>query len=553
MKNLLAFMAMLPCIAVAQLPDYVPTSGLAAWFDFTQGIEDLSPNQVTLQLHGGAEQTGESIVTNGLSSWAETVNLTTNFQGDPEFTVIILARRTGNFTFGSPWGLGGGIDVDGQQRTNMNSWCNNFTNGIQLDLWGSHTLSTGQTYSSENFQAVVWRKSGIGFSSQTISISLNDSNNFTLSQQRGSGTGYPNLPDTSRFFLGKAGLENNYYAPMEFRAAGLFDRPLTDEEVNLLISNLLIEGCTDSNACNFNENALSEDGSCVSCEVLAQACGEGTVWDSASSTCVPAILSGEIAEVCTVMNLQELAQNHLLLVDQLATADSLLAVCNGTSDAASNSTFNCGDPLTYWNYDYATVLIGDQCWFAENLRNEKYANGDFILTALNDSEWSSTNEGASTVYGEGISTCLSYSPNIDDCDELASLSTYGRLYNWFAVDDARGLCPAGWHVPSADEWNNLAAYISNQGFTGIEGAALKATSGWNNNGNGFNEFGFSGLPGGFRHRLDGQFVEGGNTGYYFTSTFNTYALYRRLYSGSSAIISSSAWPRSGLSVRCIQD
>ena len=185
--------------------------------------------------------------------------------------------------------------------------------------------------------------------------------------------------------------------------------------------------------------------------------------------------------------------------------------------------------------------------------SETYANGDFILTALNDSEWSSTNEGASTVYGEGISTCLSYSPNIDDCDELASLSTYGRLYNWFAVDDARGLCPAGWHVPSADEWNNLAAYISNQGFTGIEGAALKATSGWNNNGNGFNEFGFSGLPGGFRHRLDGQFVEGGNTGYYFTSTFNTYALYRRLYSGSSAIISSSAWPRSGLSVRCIQD
>ena len=185
MRNLLAVMVMLPCIASAQLPDYVPTSGLAAWFDFTQGIEDLSPNQVALQLNGGAEYTGESIVTNGSSSWAETENLTTTFQGDPEFTVIILARRAGNFSFGSPWGLGGGIDVSGQQRTNMNSWCNNFTNGIQLDLWGSHTLTTGQTYSSENFHAVVWRKSGIGFSSQSISISLDGSNNIPLSQQRG--------------------------------------------------------------------------------------------------------------------------------------------------------------------------------------------------------------------------------------------------------------------------------------------------------------------------------------------------------------------------------
>jgi uncharacterized protein (TIGR02145 family) len=301
--------------------------------------------------------------------------------------------------------------------------------------------------------------------------------------------------------------------------------------------------------------------------VLASACGEGTVWDSTMQQCVsiappcaPSCGEGTVwdpvNEECIIAIPADLNYDGCVSVNDLLV---LLAV-HGTCppypewpDEPTDTTWTCGDPLTYWDCDYATVLIGDQCWFAENLRNEKYANGDFILTALNDSEWSSTNEGASTVYGEGISNCLSYSPNIDDCDELASLSTYGRLYNWFAVDDTRGLCPAEWHVPSADEWNNLAAYISNQGFTGIEGAALKATSGWNNNGNGFNEFGFSGLPGGFRHREDGQFVEGGNTGYYFTSTLNTYALYRRLYSGSSAIISSSAWPRAGLSVRCIKD
>ena len=542
MRNLLAFMAMLPCIAVAQLPDYVPTSGLAAWFDFTQGIDDLSPNQVTLQLHGGAVQTGESIVTNGSSSWAETVNLTTNFQGDPEFTVIILARRTGNFTFGSPWGLGGGIDVDGQQRTNMNSWCNNFTNGIQLDLWGSYTLSTGQTYSSENFQAVVWRKSGIGFSSQSISISLNDSNNFTLSQQRGSGTGYPNLPDTSRFFLGKAGVENNYYAPMEFRAAGLFDRPLTDEEVSLLISNLLIEGCTDSNACNFNENALSEDGSCVSCEVLAQACGEGTVWDSVSSTCVPAILSGDIAEDCTIMNLQELAQNHLLLVDQLAMADSLLAVCNGSSDAASNSTFTCGDPLTYWEYAYATVLIGDQCWFAENLATTRYTDGTVIDSGLSNSGWASTTTGAQSAYN----------------DDDAVVSTHGRLYNGYAVDDTRGLCPTNWSVPTDSDFIHLEENLGMPTEEAIslfwrgsdEGQRLKSTT-WQN---GLDEVGFSALPYGGRNHSSGNFLDDGAIGYWWTQTFNIDGLfYRRMDSTEDRIFRTYPSMNYGFSVRCIKD
>ena len=524
MRNLLAVMVMLPCIASAQLPDYVPTSGLAAWFDFTQGIEDLSPNQVALQLNGGAEYTGESIVTNGSSSWAETENLTTTFQGDPEFTVIILARRAGNFSFGSPWGLGGGIDVSGQQRTNMNSWCNNFTNGIQLDLWGSHTLTTGQIYSSENFHAVVWRKSGIGFSSQSISISLDGSNNIPLSQQRGSGTGTPILPDTSRFFLGKAGLENNYYAPMEFRAAGLFDRPLTDEEIDLLISNLMIEGCTDSNACNFNENALSDDGSCVSCEVLAQACGEGTVWDSATSTCVPAILSGDIAEDCTIMNLQELAQNHLLLVDQL--------------ESCGIGPWSCGDPVTFWDYNYATTAIGNQCWFSENVRTTQYLDGSVIPDVTDGATWSGLATGGRCGFD----------------NSEANVTTYGYLYNWHAVNQSSGLCPTGWHVPTDAEWTELEDYIGSQGFTGTEGTALKAASGWDNDFNGTNDFGFSGLPGGYRNtNTSGDFDKEGELGWWWSSTPDGSNAWYRDLSSNSVLDRTLGNPRYGFSVRCVKD
>ena len=69
----------------------------------------------------------------------------------------------------------------------------------------------------------------------------------------------------------------------------------------------------------------------------------------------------------------------------------------------------CGDPVSYQGYDYATVLIGEQCWFAENLRSENYENGDAIPAGLSDSEWSSTTLGAAAVYGEDAG-CEHYSP-----------------------------------------------------------------------------------------------------------------------------------------------
>jgi len=85
--------------------------------------------------------------------------------------------------------------------------------------------------------------------------------------------------------------------------------------------------------------------------------------------------------------------------------------------------FACGDPVSYQGYDYATVLIGDQCWFAENLRSENYDNGDAIPAGLSDSQWTSTTSGATAVYGEGSSTCYTYSPDGDACDEAWSLPT----------------------------------------------------------------------------------------------------------------------------------
>ena len=196
----------------------------------------------------------------------------------------------------------------------------------------------------------------------------------------------------------------------------------------------------------------------------------------------------------------------------------LLSLFGGCVEA--DTPWACGDSVFFDSYWYETVLIGDQCWFAENLRTTVYANGDSIPAGLTDYEWVYTINGATAIYGEGSSYCDNYSPDIDARDEAQSVMEYGRLYNRHAVDDARSLCPSGWHVPTDGEWTDLENYISLQGFSGTEGAALKSTYGWTEvfyGSNGTDDFGFSALPGG-RRRSNGKFYSAGINGYWWSSS-----------------------------------
>ena len=198
--------------------------------------------------------------------------------------------------------------------------------------------------------------------------------------------------------------------------------------------------------------------------------------------------------------------------------------CNDPDAVNYNPTSTNDAACVYCNnvefdgYTYSLVQIGDQCWFAENLRTTTYLNGDVIPAGLTDAEWESTTSGAIAVYGEGSSACFNGSPDIDACDETQSLAEYGRLYNWYAVDDARSLCPSGWHVPTDGEWTDLEDFITTQGFSGTEGAALKSTYGWNGGGTGTDDFGFSALPGGCRRYYDGAFDNAGYYGYWWSSS-----------------------------------
>jgi uncharacterized protein (TIGR02145 family) len=198
---------------------------------------------------------------------------------------------------------------------------------------------------------------------------------------------------------------------------------------------------------------------------------------------------------------------------------------------------SCGNPVTFDGYDYATVQIGDQCWFSENLRSDHYRNGDPIPVNLTNSEWSTTEDGAQAYYG--------YSP--------VNLSEYGRLYNWYAVDDARGLCPSGWHVPSDEAYTTLTDFLG--GASVAIGKMKEAgTTHWNAPNTGAdNSSGFTALGSGYVLTNGNFYGLQSYCGLWSSSPEGDYAWSQILDYSSAGVNRQQQFLRSGFSVRCLRD
>jgi uncharacterized protein (TIGR02145 family) len=191
------------------------------------------------------------------------------------------------------------------------------------------------------------------------------------------------------------------------------------------------------------------------------------------------------------------------------------------------------DGICDWNDGdaYETVIIGEQEWMAENLKVTHYSNGDEIPTGYSNSDWTSLSTGIYAVYN----------------NNEGHQDTYGYLYNWYAVDDDRGVCPEGWHVPTNNEWNILSNYL---GGSSIAGGKMKTFGP-----GATNETGFTGLRGGYRNGSSGTYGSMGSYGYFWSSTEygNGYAWLRRLGYNNSEIYLGSYYKRYGFSVRCVRD
>jgi len=198
---------------------------------------------------------------------------------------------------------------------------------------------------------------------------------------------------------------------------------------------------------------------------------------------------------------------------------------------------------------YRTVKIGNQVWMAENLDVVNYRNRDPIPNRKGKNKWGKTEAGAWCFYG----------------NDPKNGGTYGRLYNWFAVKDPRGLAPEGWHIPTDDEWKDLEMNLGigkdEAGYRGWRGqdcgGKLKetGTTHWRAPNKGAtNDSGFTALPGGYRD-VDGFFYVLGYGGYWWSATEHSEFIiwYRSLYHTYSKIHRTDSYAGDGFSVRCVKD
>jgi uncharacterized protein (TIGR02145 family) len=191
---------------------------------------------------------------------------------------------------------------------------------------------------------------------------------------------------------------------------------------------------------------------------------------------------------------------------------------------------------------YETIQIGNQIWLAQNLNTTKFRNGENIPQAKNREEWQKANMEHKPAW------CYFNDREIQD--DPINGENYGKLYNWYAVSDSRGLSPIGWHIPSDSEWTRLTNSLGGEKTAGIK---MKSNSGWDDAGNGKVVKGFNGLPSGARY--GSTFALNGIITYFWTSTdYDSNKAYTRSLGCCHDELKRLTEPMdNGFCVRCVKD
>ncbi len=196
---------------------------------------------------------------------------------------------------------------------------------------------------------------------------------------------------------------------------------------------------------------------------------------------------------------------------------------------------------------YNTVLIGEQCWMAENLNIGEMINGTEEMT------------------DNGVIERYCYDNNTSNCDEYGGLYQWDEMMQYTITPGVQGLCPEGWYIPTDDEWKILEGTVDSQypvgdpiwnnfGSRGYDvGLNLKSTSGWYPNSNGTDLFGFTALPAGYRYHLGSFNNIEASANFWSSSDNNTTAWSRLLYYNSNEVTRGNPMKLGGKSVRCLKE
>jgi uncharacterized protein (TIGR02145 family) len=188
---------------------------------------------------------------------------------------------------------------------------------------------------------------------------------------------------------------------------------------------------------------------------------------------------------------------------------------------------------------YSTVTIGNQVWMGENLRTTKFSNNDPIAMVLDSAQWPVQAAAAYCYYN----------------NDSSFVNPYGNLYNWYTVNDARNVCPTGYHVPTAAEWADMVSFL---GGETVAGGKLKEQgfSHWLSPNTGAdNSSNFTALPSGWRANNNGVYENLGYMCYLWASTLQTAddADIILLGHDSPACYASNSVKLTGLPIRCLQN
>ena len=320
----------------------------------------------------------------------------------------------------------------------------------------------------------------------------------------------------------------NYY--INFKKAGLSVRCVK----NTTSSNVTLPILTTSSVSNItNTNAycsgtiISDGGGAITAKgvywnktgVQPTGAPNGTYTNAgAGSTTFTSQLTGLVA-------------NSTYYVWAYATNSAGTMYGQMVSFKATTATVISGASVVYDGFTYHSVVIGTQTWMVENLRNTHYRDNTTIANVTANASWMSLTTAA---------WC--------DYSNLATNgTTYGHLYNWYAATSTRYLAPAGWHIPTSNEWVTLSSYLGGDAVAGNK-LIDPFNSNWVPSVSGENYYGFSALPGGYRDS-NGVLSSPGSIATFWTSSGGI----RFLNTNTTTLSFGSVSNTYGCSLRCIKE